>query len=290
MRRFPGCKPRAARREGQRGEAWRAGEKNVSRPSLERPGLIPPPPSLPFGSSQVTFPSCFTSKLAELTVRGREEHLENIYHPAPKRRVGRGGNPWRTDPEIRPGPCSPIPPAQRHKQTRTFFSNVIFPLILGSVSPCVWLSLCPANRLPTHPALFSWRTLPLPSSGRQGLADFDFLSLLLPVTQLPHRGVAKERRQKREQLGPSEVLMSMVAQIDKLFRSRASSTENSPVCLGLDRGMEHMTSDLSTLVLKVEDWLGCPTLLSPGDHKAQLPFLPLGGFSCHLVGLSSSAR
>lgn len=66
------------------------------------------------------------------------------------------------------GPCSLIPPAQRHKQTRTFFSNVIFPLILGSVSPCVWLSFCPANRLPTHPALFSCSTLPLSSSGRPG--------------------------------------------------------------------------------------------------------------------------
>lgn len=192
--------------------------------------------------------------MEELTVRGCEEHLENIYHLAPKRRVGRGGKPWRTDPEIRPGPCSLIPPTQRHKQTRTFFSNVIFPLILGSVSPCVWLSLCPANRLSTHPALFSWRTLPLPSSGRQGLADFDFLSLLLPVTQFPHSGVAKERRQKREQFGASEILLSTIAQKNKLCRSRASSTANSPVCLGLDRGREHMTSGLSTLALEVEDW------------------------------------
>jgi hypothetical protein len=240
---------------GGRGREEKLGgrERRMFRGRAGRgPGLIPPspPPSLPLGSSQVTFPSCFTSELEELTVRGREEHLENIYHPAPKRRVGRGGNPRRTDPETRPGPCSLIPPAQRHKQTRTFFSNVIFPLILGSVSPYVWLSLCPANHLPTHPALFSWRTLPLPSSGRPGLADFDFLSLLLPVTQFPHRGVAKERRQKREQFGASEVLMSMISQKDKLFWSRASSIANSPVCRSLDRGTEHMTSDLSTLALR----------------------------------------
>lgn len=142
---------------GGRGREERLGrrERRMFRGQAGRgPGLISLP-SLPFGSSQVTFPSCFTSELEELTVRGREEHLENLYYSAPKRRVGRGGNPWRTDPEIRPGPCSLIPPAQRHKQTRTFFSNVIFPLILGSVSPCVWLSLCLANRLPTHPALFS---------------------------------------------------------------------------------------------------------------------------------------
>lgn len=114
-------------------------------------------------------PSCFTSELEKPTGKEHEEHLKNIYYPAPKRRVG--GRRWEAmedRPGNQPGPCSLIPPAQRHKQTRTFFSNVIFPLILSSVSPCVWLSFCPANRLPTHSALFSWSTLPLPSSGTPG--------------------------------------------------------------------------------------------------------------------------
>lgn len=48
--------------------------------------------------------------------------------------------------------------------------------------------------------------------------------------------------------------MSMMAQKDNLLQSRASSPANSPVCLGLERGVEHMTSDLSTLALEVQDW------------------------------------
>lgn len=75
--------------------------------------------------------------------------------------------------------------------------------------------------------------------------------------------------------------MSKTAQKGKLFRIRAYPTPNSPVGLGLGKGVGPMTPDLSCLALEAKGWwisLGCSTLLPPGDHKAQLPFLPLGEF------------
>lgn len=98
--------------------------------------------------------------------REGEEHPETRDQPWGRGRweaeKGRVETSTQTQTQARLFPTSPPRAPPQNKQTRTFFSNVIFPLILGSVSPCVWLSSCPASRLLLSPTLYIFlKNLPL---------------------------------------------------------------------------------------------------------------------------------
>lgn len=156
----PGSEPRAATLEGRGEEARPAGREECSE-AESGGGLVRYfPPWV--GLLRLHFPSSFISEMKERHMgRESEEHPEIAISLHLKERrqkeVGSGGEKGRVETGTRTQPLGPPRPPPQHKQTRTFFSNVIFPLILGSVSPCVWLSSCPANRLASHPlCIFSW--------------------------------------------------------------------------------------------------------------------------------------
>lgn len=74
----------------------------------------------------------------------------------------------------RPGPAALHPASRAPLRTAGrrahSFQMSLFPLILGSVSPCVWLGSCSASSLPLSPTLCIFlENLPLlPASGRPG--------------------------------------------------------------------------------------------------------------------------
>lgn len=182
---------------GRRGRP--AGREECSAAEREAAGFDSPPS---VGLLRLHFPSSSDSEIKE-----RHTRRESGEHPRPatgvhprerrgarrgeRRREGRGAH--RPGPSPAPSTPPPEPPLRTAGRRAHSFQMSLFPLILGSVSPCVWLSSCSASSLPPPPrslCIFSWRACPSSQhlEGPEGWRRRLFPRGLwprLPVTQFP---------------------------------------------------------------------------------------------------------